>query len=452
MPGVELVVLSGTKGRDKEPVINKLSSMNEIKTFSKIIGTFLLVFFVLFNSVIAQFSLSAELRPRAESRHGFRTLAGPDSEAARFVSQRSRLNFDFKQKKYRTKLSVQDVRVWGDEEQLKNIASFSLHEAWAEVDLSSNLSIKMGRQELIYDDHRLLGNVGWAQQARSHDAAIFKYIHEGWKMHLGLAFNSSGETLFKTPYSLSNYKSLSYLWINKAINDQFKLSLTGISDGFQTDDGTEVKHRITIGPHLVYNNNGLLVNGTFYYQFGKNTADVNINAKMLGLQATYKINKTSIGLGIDHLSGTDALDTGNSDINTFHTLYATNHKFYGFMDYFLNIPGDTNRGGLNDFYNRISYAFDSRTSLTAILHYFSLSSNVAEPDNSTNAIDKGLGTEIDLVLSHKIQSDVGISMGWSIMVPTASMQIIKGGDEDTFQSWAWFMFTIKPTFFTTKSN
>jgi len=63
----------------------------------------------------AQFKLSAELRPRVEIRHGYKTLANPSSEAAAFVSQRSRLNFEYSRKKYEIKLSLQDVRVWGDE-------------------------------------------------------------------------------------------------------------------------------------------------------------------------------------------------------------------------------------------------------------------------------------------------------------------------------------------------
>ena len=44
----------------------------------------------------AQFSLSGEFRPRAEYRHGFKTMALPDAEAAFQISQRTRLNVFYK--------------------------------------------------------------------------------------------------------------------------------------------------------------------------------------------------------------------------------------------------------------------------------------------------------------------------------------------------------------------
>ena len=71
-------------------------------------------------------------------------------------------------------MSVQDVRVWGqDASSISNAdgGKFGVHEAWAEIVLANsadttvkfkpiqNLSLKIGRQELAYDDVRLLGNL-----------------------------------------------------------------------------------------------------------------------------------------------------------------------------------------------------------------------------------------------------------------------------------------------------
>ena len=44
----------------------------------------------------AQFDLSGEIRPRTEYRHGFKTLGFSDQEAAFQISQRSRLNANYK--------------------------------------------------------------------------------------------------------------------------------------------------------------------------------------------------------------------------------------------------------------------------------------------------------------------------------------------------------------------
>ncbi len=61
----------------------------------------------------AQFEVSAELRPRFELNDGYVNVPTEQTEATYFVSQRSRINLNFNQPKYRMHLSLQDVRVWG---------------------------------------------------------------------------------------------------------------------------------------------------------------------------------------------------------------------------------------------------------------------------------------------------------------------------------------------------
>ena len=51
-------------------------------------------------------------------------------------------------------------------------------------------------------------------------------------------------------------------------------------------------------------------------------------------------------LAVDLLSGDDNLQ--DDKYKVFNTLYGTNHKFYGEMDFFLNIPVDTEERGLRD--------------------------------------------------------------------------------------------------------
>jgi hypothetical protein len=53
----------------------------------------LLIFFFFAGEAIAQtVKISAEVRPRYEYRHGFKTLFPDDQTAANFISQRTRLN------------------------------------------------------------------------------------------------------------------------------------------------------------------------------------------------------------------------------------------------------------------------------------------------------------------------------------------------------------------------
>ncbi len=167
---------------------------------------------------------------------------------------------------------------------------------------------------------------------------------------------------------------------------------------------------------------------------------------MFALKGMYQHKRLSFIAGIDFLSGTDALDTGNPENNTFNTLYATNHKFYGYMDYFLKIPLHTANGGLSDLFAGASYKATSNVALLANFHHFSLADNVAEPGDPGKAIGKTLGSEIDAVLNYNFHPDINIKAGYSVMFPTASMEMLKGGDKDVFQYWGWLMLTFKSQF------
>ncbi|GAA4413242.1 hypothetical protein GCM10023187_41330 [Nibrella viscosa] len=154
----------------------------------------------------AQMSLTGQLRTRTELRHGLGNLAPKESPAAAFTSQRTRLNFGYKWDRVNFGVTVQDVRVWGQDASTISNADgnrLMVHEAWAELTLANsadttikfrpvqNLALKIGRQELVYDDVRLLGNLDWLQQARRFDAALLKAQHMGWALDLGVGFNQN---------------------------------------------------------------------------------------------------------------------------------------------------------------------------------------------------------------------------------------------------------------------
>jgi hypothetical protein len=399
---------------------------------------------LLSNTAFAQLILNAELRPRTEVRHGYATLADKESRAAVFTSQRSRLSLLFNQENYRIGYVLQDVRVWGDEAQLQDTPSVAAHEMWGEIDFTSNLHLKVGRQELVYDDHRLLGNVNWAQQARSHDAVLLKTQSEKWQAHIGAAYNNEKEQLFRTPYTQNNYRSLFFLWSKFKPSKEFNISTLAIADGFQGADIAvdETIYRYTAGTHAQLESGKTNFTGTFYYQFGTDVSNKDISAYMFALNAMYKYRKTNFEVGLDYLSGTDLSE--KDKMKTFNTLYATNHKFYGWMDYFLNIPLHTAQGGLSDLYLGIQHKFSPKTSLTAKVHQFSLVADIF-PENSPEAdLGKKLGTEIDTNINYKFSKDVSFQAGFSMMFAEELMAVLKGGDNDTAQYWGWLMIRINP--------
>jgi hypothetical protein len=166
------------------------------------------------NASYAQFSVSGQLRTRTELLHGQGSPLSKSDKPAFFTSQRTRLNAGYKG--YRTQffVAVQDVRVWGQDASTNNritnqgLNGLMLHEAWGEISLldtnqtklGKEFALKIGRQELLYDDSRVLGNLDWLQQARRHDAALIKYGNNGFTAHLGFAYNQNRELKTGTLY------------------------------------------------------------------------------------------------------------------------------------------------------------------------------------------------------------------------------------------------------------
>ncbi len=127
---------------------------------------------------------------------------------AAFTSQRTRMSFNYQVDPMLFKVSIQDIRVWGQDASTISNADGSrlmLHEGWAEIRLSPqrdslkkiatavNASLKIGRQELNYDDARLIGNLDWLQQGRHHDMALLRFRKSQWQLEIGKAYNQNSD-------------------------------------------------------------------------------------------------------------------------------------------------------------------------------------------------------------------------------------------------------------------
>lgn len=401
------------------------------------------------SQTFAQFTLSGELRPRTEFKNGYKTLNPENVDPALATSQRTRLNFNYDSEFYSFYASVQDVRVWGDVSQL-NVSDkngLAIHEAWGLVNFKG-MKLKAGRQEIVYDDHRIFGNVGWAPQARSHDAVVFKF-GKSFKLDIGLAFNQNEEKLAGTIYTVSNnYKALQYAWFHKDYNN-FNASFLFLNNGLQyidlIDDNDEIRYSQTIGTHLKYKfSDALNASSNLYYQFGKDVFSKDVEAYLLGMNLAYKASeKWNLGVGFEIQSG-NAYNDDSSTNYAFTPFYGTNHKFNGFMDYFY-VGNHINSTGLIDVFASASTKVGDKSNLSLFLHNFNSQAEIAED------VEKQLGTEIDIVYNYKYTKDVTIGIGYSQMFATEGMEVLKNvSNSSNVNNWAWVMLTINPTLFTSK--
>lgn len=430
----------------------------------------LLTLFALFSflHLNAQFVLDGEFRSRGEYRNGYKTIPTENSDPLAVVAQRSRLTANYNADKLTTKLSVQDARIWGEDKWKTDNSGIGLYEAWIKYNFSNQLAIKVGRQELVYDDVRLFTNGNWRTYGESHDAARLMYTSKDreFMIHAGYGVNNDPEAELKpftTDYSLkdSHHKNIAYLWLHKDFGDDLGFSLVAVRDGFQKADteGDEgemiehpdiIKYRNTIGPYMTYAAGIFDFSGAYYQQSGEDPTGKTIQAEFFSLRAGVRpVKSLYLNAGYDHYSGTDysSANTPLEENNTFSNLYGPGHKYLGYLDFFGK-PAK-HGAGVNDLLFRGSYKVKKLGKFQLTLHNFSLD----EPYLKTGEeVDKSLGSEIDLVYSGKIDENVSLKAGYSTMFYQNSMERLKGVQAGSGKDvhWGWIMLIVKPTFFTTK--
>lgn len=417
-----------------------------------LLGIFILIVLIS-TDVMAQFILSGELRPRAEYRHGFKAMPNDGDDPAFFISQRSRINADYSSEKFKTFFSLQDIRVWGDLPQLAAAdQKFTIHQAWGEYFFTNNFSLKAGRQEIIYDDSRIFGNVDWAQQGRSHDAALLRFKHGNFKADGGFAYNQESEKLFDNVYTIGgNYKAMQYIWLHNDFSG-LGVSLLALNNGMQHENKTDTTFHTaysqTLGGRVTYGIGSLSLATAGYYQMGKNAANRKLNAYYAALSADYKVSGLiSLGLGIEMLSGTNEADKANPSYtdNSFTPFYGTNHKFNGHMDYFY-VGNHSGSVGLNDLYGSIKLSKGIYSSMITA-HYFLTAADVMDKNDPSKIMDAALGLEIDWSFGIKLHEKVNAQIGYSHMFGTETLETLRGGSKSETANWAWAMLVFKPEFF-----
>ncbi len=107
-----------------------------------------------------------------------------NSATSDFTLQRTRIHLDADvNKNVRGYVQLQDVRTWGAEQSTAgNLARVDLIQGYVDLrnlgDLSpmlENVSVRLGRWQAWYGNHRLIGHLNWANEARGFDGARVRY-------------------------------------------------------------------------------------------------------------------------------------------------------------------------------------------------------------------------------------------------------------------------------------
>ena len=293
-----------------------------------------------------------------------------------------------------TFVQLQDSRIFGTETNtLKDGTADALdvHQAFFKINnlFGLGLNAKVGRFEAAYGPQRLLGAVGWHNIGRSFDGVIFNYANSfadidffNFKQVEASAIDDEGDFNVRGAYA------------------KLKLLEGHATQAFAIQDGD----RMTIGGYGKGAFAGVSYELEFAMQNGEMSEDASYGGMMYGLNAGYKIAGMTVSAGLDFISGDD---TTTMDVNeSFNTLYATNHKYYGYMDYFLNLPVHTGGLGLQDIHVKM-------TGLKVAGHVVNVAYHMFNADQSTESF----GNELDITLVKKYADNVKIVAGYSMFMP-----------------------------------
>jgi hypothetical protein len=210
----------------------------------------------------------------------------------------------------------------------------------------------------------------------------------------------------------------------------------------ETDTTNTLQFRQTSGFYAQYQKRYLTAKGNVYYQYGKNQQGVPVSAWMADADVSRRFGIMTTGVGLGYVSGNKKVQQEMTTDHHFYELYRAKHMYFGFMDYFTNIPVNNKQGGLANLFWYLNLRVNQRLNLKNTIHYFSLAqTNPLTPDK------KHLGYENDLVISYRFADWGTLEAGCMFFVPTESLKQMQGVNNPGFPQFGYLMLNITPVMF-----
>ena len=417
------------------------------------------------------FSVDAQMRARGEFRTGLGTLNDGSTGSNLLVNDRVRLSFGWERKNLSMKIAAQHAGIWHDGGQKNSSSKLALHEAWAKMTFGKGFFAQLGRQELSYDDERLFGAHDWDPTGRTHDALRLGWGNEMHQLHAIASFNQTANVVydinyFVNPTNVKLYKNMQTLWYHFGCDEApFQISALITNQGVSDAGGNGVNYMQTFGTYMTYAKRKLFIDASLYYQLGSDRMGDDVRAFMLSANVGWQFTpQWRASVGDDYLSGGDGMPGTN---RTFNLLYGSYHEFLGSMDYFGY--GSLPLYGINDLNAKAFFTPNQKFDMSMAAHWLStgrpINNYLKDPIeeltdpakiaimrryNGKYRLPQNLGIELDLEASYRPWKFVTLRAGYSMMITSETMQILKGLDTSTFHNWGWVSLDLNPTIFSTR--
>ena len=261
-----------------------------------------------------------------------------------------------------------------------------------------NTTLTLGRQRILLDDHRFVGNVGWRQNEQTFDA--LRIVNKPLSaLTLDVTYLNQVNRIFGRESPQGRYQGDSVL-ANTAYSFKFG-KLTGFGYWLDFDPITTLPAALnptrvsseTFGTRFAGERPlknfkiGYVASYATQSDYGDNPLQFDLDYYSVDLTATYRQYAVTVGQEVME---------GNGVVG-FSTPLATMHKFQGWADKFLGTPAN----GIDD--RRVVLGYVAK----GLMMLDTLSVNVAYHDFETERLAVDLGTEVDLQLLAKYKRFVG---------------------------------------------
>jgi hypothetical protein len=281
-----------------------------------------------------------------------------------------------------------------------------------------------GRQRIIYDDARFVGNVGWRQNEQTFDSFL---ADAGWKglkvsysylWHIKRIFgDETSSRLTRDFASNSHAVNVSYDFDSgpKLVWFAYALNLRNEDLRSRTNSSNSYGFRIT-GDHGFGESWKLDYAGSYAYQTAAGAnPNPSYDAHYVWASAMFSY-KPIAGLGV----GYEMLGDGGVDGARFVTPLATAHKFNGFADLWLD---NNATGGLRDLFVTLAPSLPWGIKGKFVYHHF-----------WSDRTGEDLGQEIDGVFSKKLKWGFSVLTKGSYYMDSPASLALATARPDT---WRW---------------
>ncbi|MBI2946956.1 MAG: alginate export family protein [Verrucomicrobia bacterium] len=244
-----------------------------------------------------------------------------------------------------------------------------LNQAWLSYSSTNlHLTLKGGRQRLVLDNHRFVGDVGWRQNMQTFDAASLEAkpikdfsVYYGYVWDVRRPFGD----VAGLPAINQDFESDSHL-VNVAYSGWKYGRLAGYSYLLDLENSAPASlgnSTATYGGYFagtvpVGDKVNLAYRAEFAWQSDYGRSPLNYEAEYYNFELGATIQKFAMGGGYELL--------GSDNGQGFKTPLATLHAFNGWADVFLNTPA----AGLQDIYGFAQYTLPWQMPLRLVYHKY----------------------------------------------------------------------------------